>query len=441
MLSPKQLGRTATVADMPAGGAIVISGRIEQYRALVVSQTTAGQTVTLPSPVDTSVILTVDVINAGTTAFSLNGFSVSPLSTVSVSWTGVAWVSPPEQATGSSLFKGTVASTAALAALPKANLVDGETYTVGLDLFTWRPAASSGSFQPSDTAFPGVEPGYWVKIAGRYAGLYSNTSAYNQYDIVLHDGDLWVSNSNRGAGVWTASPVEGLGSNSFTRLKGVIRGQFSISNSYASGDLVYDSATTLGLIPGIYRVLSPYTSGDAPSQDNFELFAGRPVFYGERAARAYVVGDYGEEAGKLYRCVVPNGVSGLLAPFNPTDWEAVGEIADYSIEPHTKVDFSVLTLADAATITWDLSEGLFAQVTLSDNRTLAAPSGLDAGQSMILVIDQDGTGGRTITWDSQYKFPGGVPAVLTSAANSRDVFYLSSVDGSTVIVSAMLDVK
>ena len=111
------------------------------------------------------------------------------------------------------------------------------------------------------------------------------------------------------------------------------------------------------------------------------------------------------------------------------------------VQPHRDVQYSVLPLTDAATINWDLSLGLFARVTLGGNRTLALPTNLVAGQTMILNIIQDATGGRTLTWNAAFRFAGGTAPTLTTAANARDVMYLSSHDGTTISVSAMLDVR
>lgn len=57
------------------------------------------------------------------------------------------------------------------------------------------------------------------------------------------------------------------------------------------------------------------------------------------------------------------------------------------------------TLTDGATITWNISSGRNAQVTLGGNRTLAFSNVSDGDYGTLLVI-QDGTGGRTITLPS-----------------------------------------
>jgi hypothetical protein len=99
---------------------------------------------------------------------------------------------------------------------------------------------------------------------------------------------------------------------------------------------------------------------------------------------------------------------------------------------------SVLTLIDAATISWSVSSGLVAQVTLSGNRTFAAPTGLVAGQTMLLYVIQDATGGRTLTWNAAFKFPGGTPIQPTGTANAIDMFYMSTRDGTNVLVSSVV---
>lgn len=84
----------------------------------------------------------------------------------------------------------------------------------------------------------------------------------------------------------------------------------------------------------------------------------------------------------------------------------------------------VATLIDAATIDINASlavNGIFT-VTLGGNRIFGAPTGSPAnGQTMELWIKQDGTGSRTGTWNSIYKFNavGGTP-VLSTAASRLD---------------------
>jgi hypothetical protein len=80
------------------------------------------------------------------------------------------------------------------------------------------------------------------------------------------------------------------------------------------------------------------------------------------------------------------------------------------------------TLTDGATITWDVGSSPVAKVTLGDNRTLSAPTNSAAGQFISIAVIQDGTGSRTLTWNSAYEFTGDVAPTLTTTANKADIF-------------------
>jgi hypothetical protein len=80
------------------------------------------------------------------------------------------------------------------------------------------------------------------------------------------------------------------------------------------------------------------------------------------------------------------------------------------------------TLTDGATITWDVGSSPVAKVTLGDNRTLSAPTNSVAGQFISIAVIQDGTGSRTLTWNSAYEFTGDVAPTLTTTANKADIF-------------------
>lgn len=97
------------------------------------------------------------------------------------------------------------------------------------------------------------------------------------------------------------------------------------------------------------------------------------------------------------------------------------------------------TLTDGTTISWNTSLGSVATVTLGGNRTIAAPTNLKTG-SYILHIIQDGTGGRTVTWNSVFKWPAGVAPVLTTTANRRDLFSFVC-DGTNLYGSYLPDVR
>ena len=78
------------------------------------------------------------------------------------------------------------------------------------------------------------------------------------------------------------------------------------------------------------------------------------------------------------------------------------------------------TLTDGATITPDFDANQNFSVTLGGNRTLANPSNIDAGQTGSIFVVQDGTGSRTLSFGSYWKFAGGTAPTLSTAAGAVD---------------------
>lgn len=83
------------------------------------------------------------------------------------------------------------------------------------------------------------------------------------------------------------------------------------------------------------------------------------------------------------------------------------------------------TLTYGATVAWDVSQGNIATVTLTGNATVAMPTNLQAGNYALLVL-QDATGGRSLSFAAGYKWPSGVIPQAIAAANSLTVFYFVS---------------
>ena len=80
------------------------------------------------------------------------------------------------------------------------------------------------------------------------------------------------------------------------------------------------------------------------------------------------------------------------------------------------------TLTDGATISWDVQAQPVAKVTLAGNRTLDAASNGIAGQFVSLLVIQDGTGSRTLTWNAVYEFASDTAPTLTTTADKGDLF-------------------
>ena len=102
---------------------------------------------------------------------------------------------------------------------------------------------------------------------------------------------------------------------------------------------------------------------------------------------------------------------------------------------------NITALSDGATITIDMATACHHSVTLGGNRTFAAPSNQVVGQSGSIFITQDGTGSRTASFNSAFKFSSGVAPTLSTTAGAIDrIDYI--IKASNVIQCAVsLDIK
>ena len=82
---------------------------------------------------------------------------------------------------------------------------------------------------------------------------------------------------------------------------------------------------------------------------------------------------------------------------------------------------SVVTLTDGATVTPDFSLGNNFVITISGNRTLANPTNVASGQTGTIIIKQDSSGNRTMSYGSAFKFPGGTAPTLSTTSGQTDV--------------------
>lgn len=78
------------------------------------------------------------------------------------------------------------------------------------------------------------------------------------------------------------------------------------------------------------------------------------------------------------------------------------------------------TLADGASVDWNVANGNIASLTLGGNRTINAPTNL-YDDSFTLFLIQDGTGSRTVTWNAIFKWSEGTAPTLSTAAGAIDI--------------------
>lgn len=102
----------------------------------------------------------------------------------------------------------------------------------------------------------------------------------------------------------------------------------------------------------------------------------------------------------------------------------------------------VATDADSGSAhTIDLADGNVHDLTLTDDCTLTfTGAAADTACGFTLVLRQDATGTRTVTWPGSVAWPGGTPPTLSTGSSAVDVFTFLTVDnGTTWLGSGQLD--
>jgi hypothetical protein len=88
----------------------------------------------------------------------------------------------------------------------------------------------------------------------------------------------------------------------------------------------------------------------------------------------------------------------------------------------------VATANTSTAYTIDLANGSVQILTLTGNCTFTFPTAT-AGRSFIMLLKQDGTGSRTVTWPAAVKWPAGTAPTITATASKLDK-YVFTADGT-----------
>ena len=95
-------------------------------------------------------------------------------------------------------------------------------------------------------------------------------------------------------------------------------------------------------------------------------------------------------------------------------------VTNYTETPYTANSSTAITLA--------LTNGTVQIITLTGNATITMPTAA-SGKSFILLLRQDATGSRTVTW-STVNWAGGTAPTVTSTASKQDIYSFFS-DGTS----------
>lgn len=102
---------------------------------------------------------------------------------------------------------------------------------------------------------------------------------------------------------------------------------------------------------------------------------------------------------------------------------------------------AVTTLTSSANVSPDFASNNFFTLTLGTNVTFGAPTNISTGQAGVIFLVQDGTGSRTASFNSYYRFVQAVAPTLTTTANSVDMLTYVVKSPTEILCDVVLDIR
>jgi len=386
-------------ADAITIGGITLAETIaDTVGAMVTSNTESGITVAYDDA-DNTLDFTVGTLNQNTTgsaatlttARTIGGTSFDGSANIAVGLAATATALASARTIGGTSFDGTANIAVALASVGTAvTVADESSDTTCFPLFT---TAATGDLPPKSGSNLTFNSSSGLLTATLLAGTVTTAT---QNSITTATGLVSTGALNSG----------------------------SITSGFGTIDTGASAITTTGLI-----------SGGSLDIDNV-LINGTTIGHTDDTDLITVAANLVTVAGEVQMTTLDIGgtnVTSTAAELNYSDLATLGSTAASKVftadaNNLTKVSGAVLniedTLTDGETVAWDVIASPVAKLTMAGNRTLSAPSGTTpaAGQFISLLIIQDGTGSRTITWNAVYEFTADTAPTLTTTASLGDLF-------------------
>jgi len=117
--------------------------------------------------------------------------------------------------------------------------------------------------------------------------------------------------------------------------------------------------------------------------------------------------------------------TGTLATLAGTETFTNKTLTNPTVTNYVETLFSANT---STAITISLTNGTVQNLTLTGNATITMPTAV-AGKSFIIILSQDATGSRTVTWSTVSR-PSATAPTITSTASKKDIYSFFS-DGTS----------
>lgn len=360
---------------------------------------------------NTGVLSGVDLVNDINAGFTSLQNNIAGILTKSVAGGSDITLTASESYYGIIVLTGTI--TASINVIVPAAAMQWTVYnnTSGAFTITVKTAAGSGVTAPQNSAI----------------ALWCNGTNVYQTSITVAEGDFLVQ-GNTTLGNASSDTVTVNGSTyTFTALATRIKGDFS--NSTLANRVMFQNSganqqTSLGVMP----------SGSA-TNSNLLLYASSDP---DNATLAFL-----QQTESVCNVATSKSGTGAFTPMAILVGGSERSRIETTGEQHWAYQgyFVEATLSDNTTIAWDVNTSQVAKVTLGGSRAMGAPSNQKAGAFYSLMVIQDATGNRTLSWNSVYKFPSGSAPTLTTSANAKDLFVFRSDGTNMYLVGKTQDVR
>jgi hypothetical protein len=256
--------------------------------------------------------------------------------------------------------------------------------------------------------------GYSLGVSSK--GTYSGATQYYVNDIVLYNGSSYicilasVGNLPTNGTYWNLLVQAGAVSSVAQTFTG---GIVSVTGSpiTSSGTLALTVAGTSGGVPY-------FSSGTAWASS--AALAANALVIGGGAGAAPATTTTG--TGVLTFLGTPSSANLAAAVTDETGSGSLVFGTTPALTNPTVTNYveTLYTANTSTAITVDLANGTVQNLTLTGNATITMPTAV-AGKSFIIILSQDATGSRTVTW-STVSWPSATAPTVTSTASKRDIF-------------------
>ena len=273
-------------------------------------------------------------------------------------------------------------------------------------------------------------------IAVYIAGVYQAPTAYSVTGTTLTFGTAPVVGTNNivvlHLGNGSATQVPSDGSVSLVRLAsdtyGYINSAFSAANTGSSGASYANSAFLQANTPSyLANSAGSYANSGFTTANSAASYANSG-FTSANSAGVYANSAFASANTKATTSSPTFTGTVVMANANTTVINVQNQLAVFGFAYQ-----NIVTLTDAATITPNLAQTNNFTVTLGGNRTMANATNITAGQSGFIVVRQDGTGSRTLSFGLGWRFPSNTAPTLTTTASAVDLLVYVARDSGNLV--------